>query len=88
MALLTINPDVENYVHEFDWKAGQIDGEEMRREIVSRFEDGQLVILKNHPIKIESICSAASRSRTQRAIASSAISSCSFQDYGRQEIAA
>ena len=53
MAKLTINPDVENYIHEFDWKAGQTDFERMRQQIVSLFEEGQLVILKNHPIKID-----------------------------------
>ena len=53
MAKLTINPDVENYVHEIDWKAGQTDFEQTRQKIVSLFEDGQLVILKNHPIKID-----------------------------------
>ena len=53
MAELTINPDVENYVHEIDWKAGQTDFEAMREQIVSLFEDSQLVILKNHPIKID-----------------------------------
>ena len=53
MAVLTINPDVENYIHEIDWEVGQTDFEEMRQQIVSLFEDGQLVILKNHPIKID-----------------------------------
>ena len=53
MAVLTINPDVKNYVHEIDWKAGQTGFEEMRQQIVSLFEDGQLVILKNHPITVD-----------------------------------
>ena len=53
MAVLTINPDVENYVHEIDWKAGQADFESMRQQIVSLFEDSQLVILKNHPITVD-----------------------------------
>ena len=53
MAVLTINPEVKNYVHEIDWKAGQTDFETMRQQIVSLFESSQLVILKNHPITVD-----------------------------------
>ncbi len=53
MAVVTINPEVENYIHEIDWVAGQTDFETMRERIVSLFEDGQLIVLKNHPITID-----------------------------------
>ena len=53
MAEVTLNPEVENYIHEIDWQAGQANFEEMRQRIVSLFEDGQLIVLKNHPIAID-----------------------------------
>lgn len=53
MAEVTLNPEVENYIHEIDWQAGQANFEEMRQRIVSLFEDGQLVVLKNHPLAID-----------------------------------
>ncbi len=52
MAEVTLNPEVENYIHEIDWQAGQANFEAMRQRIVTLFEDGQLIVLKNHPLAI------------------------------------
>lgn len=53
MAEVLLNPDVENYIVEIDWLRDRAKHSDLRRQIVSWFEDGNLILFKNSPLTID-----------------------------------
>ena len=53
MAEFVIHPDVENYIVEVEWPDIRDGDDSLRRQLVSWFEDGKLILLKNHGLDID-----------------------------------
>ena len=53
MADVSLNSVVENYIVEVDWLRDSAKHSDLRQRIVSWFEDGKLILLRNHPLIID-----------------------------------
>lgn len=53
MAEIKLSPKVENYIVEIDWPSVGHDGGPSYRDIVSHYEAGDLVLLKNVPLGVD-----------------------------------
>ena len=53
LAEIIIHPDVENYIIEVDWQEVRNGDERLRAGIVQWFEDGHLILLKNHGLRVD-----------------------------------
>ena len=53
MAKITLNPAVDDYVVEIDWGPSPGLAAETRELVLSSFEDGKLIVFRNHPLKVD-----------------------------------
>jgi len=53
MTEIILHPEVENYIVEWDWQEVRTGGEALRAELVAAFEDGKLILLRNHGLEVD-----------------------------------